>query len=233
VAHDFNNMLTVILGYTQAVMDQVDPSGPVHDSLQEVLTAARRSADLTKQLLTFARKEIIDPKVLDLNTTVENMLSMLRRLIGEDMVLTWQPGKGLGPVKADPSQIDQILVNLCVNAGDAISGPGKIIIETGMHFFDKADCQDHPDILPGEFVMLAVGDDGCGMDKETLNNLFEPFFTTKNFGEGTGLGLAAVYGIVKQNKGFINVYSEPDQGSTFRIYLPRYVSPDETARGPQ
>ncbi|MFO7586752.1 MAG: histidine kinase dimerization/phospho-acceptor domain-containing protein, partial [Gemmatimonadota bacterium] len=142
VAHDFNNMLTVILGYAQAAMDQTDPSGPVHKNLQEVLTAARRSADLTRQLLTFARKEIIAPKVLDLNTTVENMLSMLRRLIGEDIDLVWHPGSGLGTVKADPSQIDQILVNLCVNAKDAIADVGKITIETGAASFDHAYCQD-------------------------------------------------------------------------------------------
>ncbi len=223
VAHDFNNMLTVILGYAQAAMDQADPSGPVHENLQEVLTAARRSADLTRQLLTFARKEIIAPKVLDLNATVESMLSMLRRLIGEDIDLAWHPGTGIGTVKADPSQIDQILVNLCVNAKDAIADVGKITIETGTASFDQAYCHDHPGVSPGDFVMLAVKDDGCGMDRHVLANLFEPFFTTKDVGEGTGLGLATVYGTVQQNNGFLTVDSMPEQGSTFRVYLPLHM----------
>jgi two-component system, cell cycle sensor histidine kinase and response regulator CckA len=222
VAHDFNNMLTVILGYTQAAMDQTDPSGPMHKNLQEVLTAARRSADLTRQLLTFARKQIIAPKVLDLNTTVESMLSMLRRLIGEDIDLTWYPGTGLGSVKADPSQIDQILVNLCVNGKDAIADVGKISIETGAASFDQSYCNDHPGVFPGEFVMMAVKDDGCGMDRHVLANLFEPFYTTKDVGQGTGLGLATVYGIVQQNKGFLTVDSTPGKGSTFTVYLPRH-----------
>jgi len=224
VAHDFNNMLTVILGYAQAAMDQTDPSGPLHKDLQEVLTAGRRSADLTRQLLTFARKEIIAPKVLDLNVTVESMLSMLRRLIGEDIDLAWHPGTDLGTVKADPSQLDQILVNLCVNAKDAIADVGKITIETGAASFDQAYCQEHPGVSPGDFVMLAVTDDGRGMDRHVLANLFEPFFTTKDAGEGTGLGLATVYGIVQQNKGFLTVDSTPEQGSTFMVYLPRHMT---------
>jgi CheY-like chemotaxis protein len=161
--------------------------------------------------------------VLDLNTTVESMLSMLRRLIGEDIDLVWHPGSGLGTVKADPSQIDQILVNLCVNAKDAIADVGKITIETGAASFDHAYCQDHPGVSPGDFVMLVVKDDGCGMDRHVLANLFEPFFTTKDVGEGTGLGLATVYGIVQQNKGFLTVDSTPEQGSTFTVYLPRHT----------
>ncbi len=220
VAHDFNNMLTVIIGYTQTALGQVDPAGKLHKNLQGVLKAARRSADLTKQLLAFARKQIIDPRVLDLNHTVETMLTMLRRLIGEDIHLLWKPAGKLQPVKMDPSQIDQILANLCVNAKDAIAGVGKITIETGMKTFDTAYCKKNPGFSPGEFVLLAVSDDGCGMGKETLNNLYEPFFTTKDVGQGTGLGLAMIYGIVKQNNGFIKVYSEPDYGTTFHIYLP-------------
>ncbi|MEE4364898.1 MAG: PAS domain S-box protein [Desulfotignum sp.] len=220
VAHDFNNMLTVIIGYTQTALGQVDPAGNLHKNLQGVLKAAQRSADLTKQLLAFARKQIIDPRVLDLNHTVETMLKMLRRLIGEDIHLLWRPAGKLQPVKMDPSQIDQILANLCVNAKDAIGGVGKITIETGMKTFDTGYCRKNPGFSPGEFVMLAVSDDGCGMDKETLNNLFEPFFTTKDVGQGTGLGLATIYGIVKQNNGFIKVYSEPDYGTCFHIYLP-------------
>jgi two-component system, cell cycle sensor histidine kinase and response regulator CckA len=204
----------------QAGLGQVDPAGKLHKNLQGVLKAARRSADLTKQLLAFARKQIIDPRVLDLNHTVETMLSMLRRLIGEDIHLRWKPAGKVQPVMMDPSQIDQILANLCVNAKDAISGVGKITIETGMKTFDTEYCRKNPGFSPGDFALLAVSDDGCGMDKQTLNNLFEPFFTTKDVGQGTGLGLATIYGIVKQNNGFIKVYSEPDHGTTFHIYLP-------------
>jgi CheY-like chemotaxis protein len=151
------------------------------------------------------------------------MLNRLRRLIGEDIDLVWKPSAHLWFVKMDPSQVDQILANLCINAKDAISGVGKLTIETGKKSFDEEYCKEHPGFIPGDFVLLAVSDNGCGMDKETLDNLFEPFFTTKEVGKGTGLGLATIYGIVKQNNGFINVYSEPGQGSTFKIYLPRLV----------
>ena len=222
VAHDFNNMLSVILGHAEMILDQVDPSQPLFSELEEIRKAAERSAILTRQLLTFARKQTIAPKVIDLNETVEGMLQMLRRLIGEDIELSWLPGKNLAPVKMDPSQIDQILANLCVNARDAIADVGKITIETDVVSFDDAYCTDHAGFIPGEFIMLAVSDNGRGMDKETVSHLFEPFFTTKEVGKGTGLGLATVYGAVKQNKGFVNVYSEPGQGTTFRIYLPPY-----------
>jgi PAS domain S-box-containing protein len=222
VAHDFNNMLGVILGHTELAMDKLDPSQPLYTHLLEVRKAAERSADLTRQLLAFARKQTIAPKVLDLNDTVGGMLKMLRRLIGEDIHLAWMPGANLFPVKVDPSQIDQILANLCVNARDAIEGVGKITIETQDITFDEAFCASHMDFTPGEYVLLAVSDNGCGMDKETQSKLFEPFFTTKEVGKGTGLGLATVYGIVKQNSGFINVYSEPGQGTTFKIYLPQH-----------
>jgi PAS domain S-box-containing protein len=230
VAHDFNNMLGVILGHAELSMLKTDENHDLHANLKEIQTAAEHSANLTKQLLTFARKEIISPKQLNLNDTVENMLNMLRRLIGENIDLIWKPFAQLWAVKVDPSQIDQILVNLCVNARDAIAGVGKLTIETGMKTFDPAYCAEHPGFISGDFVMLAVSDDGCGMDKETLNNLFEPFFTTKELGKGTGLGLATVYGIVKQNNGFINVYSEPGQGSTFKIYLPGLVEDEDIDR---
>jgi len=167
--------------------------------------------------------------MLNLNQTVKQMITMLQRLIGEDIHLIWKPCEALWPVKMDPSQIDQILANLCVNARDAIAGVGKLTIETGMVSFDEAYCNDHAGFIPGDFVLLGVSDNGSGMDKKTLSNLFEPFFTTKEMGKGTGLGLATVYGIVKQNKGFINVYSEPGQGSTFKIYLPRHTAIDPTA----
>jgi signal transduction histidine kinase/CheY-like chemotaxis protein/CHASE3 domain sensor protein len=228
VAHDFNNMLGVILGHTELALLKAEEDNDLISDLKEIQIAAKRSADITKQLLAFARKEIISPRKLDLNDTVESMLNMLRRLIGEDIDLVWQPSAHLWPVKMDPAQIDQILANLCVNARDAISGVGKLTIETGKKTFDEEYCKEHAGFIPGDFVLLAVSDNGCGMDKEILDNLFEPFFTTKEVGKGTGLGLATIYGIVKQNNGFINVYSESGQGSTFKIYLPRLVDDEGT-----
>jgi signal transduction histidine kinase len=221
VAHDFNNMLGVIIGYTEQALEGLNTGTPMHDNLMEIGRAARRSADLTRQLLAFARKQTIDPEVLNLNETIEGILKMIRRLIGENIELVWHGGTGLWPVMMDPAQVDQILANLCVNARDAIAGTGKITIETHNSVFDQAYCADHPDFIPGEYVQLAVSDDGCGMDQETLARLFEPFFTTKEVGKGTGLGLATVYGIVRQNNGFIKVSSEPGMGSTFMFYLPR------------
>ena len=226
VAHDFNNMLNVILGYAEMALDKVDPAQPLHDDLKEILNAARRSAGIIRQLLAFARQQTIDPKVLDLNETVEGMLKMLRRLIGEDIDLVWRPDSGLWPVKMDPTQVEQILANLCANARDAIAQVGKITIETENTAFDQAYCADHPGFVPGEYALLAISDDGHGMDRETQDKIFEPFFTTKALGQGTGLGLATVYGIVKQNNGFINVYSEPGEGTTFKIYLARQAVRD-------
>ena len=222
VAHDFNNMLGVILGHTELALMQIDPALPLFMDLKEVQKAAQRSADLTRQLLAFARKQTIAPKVVDLNKTVEGMLKMLQRLIGEDIELLWLPQENLYPVRIDPAQIDQILANLFVNARDAIEGVGKVILETGNVVFDEAYSAQKTGFVPGNFVMLAVSDNGCGMDEKTLANIFDPFFTTKGVGEGTGLGLATVYGAVKQNNGFINVYSEPGKGATFKIYLPRF-----------
>ncbi|MCG3191970.1 MAG: Sensor histidine kinase RcsC [Thermoanaerobaculia bacterium] len=224
VAHDFNNMLSVIIGYTDLALSDEGLDQTLSANLEEIRKAASRSADLTRQLLAFARKQTIAPKVLDLNETVESMLKLLRRLIGEDINLVWLPGTALWPVYVDPTQVDQILANLCVNARDAISGVGKVTIETHAVTLDEAGCAGHLGQTPGDYVLLAVSDNGCGMAKETLDRLFEPFFTTKGRGKGTGLGLATVYGIVRQNNGFINVYSEPGHGSTFRIYLPRHVS---------
>lgn len=224
VAHDFNNILAIIMGHTEMAMLRLNQSDPIFSDLEEIQKAAERSAKLTRQLLAFARKQIVAPKVLDLNETVESMLNMLRRLIGEDIDLDWLPGENLWAVKTDPSQIDQILANLAVNARDAIKGVGKITIETRNVRFDGAVCPQHLDIIPGDYVQLSVSDNGSGMDKDTLSKLFEPFFTTKGVGQGTGLGLATVYGIVKQNNGFIDVYSEVGHGATFRIYLPRYTA---------
>ncbi|MBT3387904.1 MAG: PAS domain S-box protein [Desulfobacula sp.] len=225
VAHDYNNALSVIMGYTELAMTEVeDPTGRLQADLNQVLKAGRRATDITRQLLAFARKQTIAPLSLDLNENVETMLKMLRRLIGEDIDLAWLPGKNLWPVKMDPSQIDQILANLCVNARDAIEGVGKITIQTGTRILDTSFCADHTGFVPGKFVLLAIRDNGCGMDKEILNNIFEPFFTTKAIDKGTGLGLATVYGIVQQNKGFINVESEFGKGTTVNIYLPRHKS---------
>ena len=224
LAHDFNNMLAVILGTAELAMEGVDPGEPIHADLMEIHKAATRSADLTQQVLAFARKQTISPRVLDLNETVEGMLKMLRRLIGEDIDLAWRPGSGLWPVKMDPSQIDQVMANLCVNAQDAISDVGKITIETRNTAFDEAYCANHPGFATGEYVLLALSDNGCGMDKEIMDRIYEPFFTTKKVGQGTGLGLAMVYGIVKQNAGFISLHSEPGQGTTFEIYLPRHAA---------
>ncbi|MEW6501435.1 MAG: PAS domain S-box protein, partial [Thermodesulfobacteriota bacterium] len=229
VAHDFNNMLQAILGYTELSRSMVEPGSPLEENIREITTAARRSADLTRQLLAFARRQPANPKVLDLNETVSGMLKMLRRLVGEDIDLAWMPALELWPVHIDPSQLDQILANLLVNARDAIATVGKVTIGTENAIFDAAYCAEHAGFTPGEYVMLAVSDDGCGMDRETLRQVFEPFFTTKPAGQGTGLGLATVYGIVKQNDGFINVYSEPGQGTTFKIYLPR-CAVEEVAR---
>jgi two-component system, cell cycle sensor histidine kinase and response regulator CckA len=226
VAHDFNNMLSVISGYTQLCLDMVDVDHPLYPNLQEIKSAALRSADLTRQLLAFARKQTIAPQILDLNSTVAGLLNMLKRLIGEDINIAWRPADGLWPVHIDPAQIDQIFANLAVNARDAIDKQGKVTIGTENVSFDEDYCAHHQGFIPGAYVMLAFSDDGCGMGKEVLEHLFEPFFTTKQLGHGTGLGLATVYGIVKQNEGLVNVYSEPGRGSTFKIYLPRYSGPE-------
>lgn len=223
VAHDFNNMLAVILGNAELALHETDLALHLRTNLEVILKAAERSADLTRQLLAFARKQTVMPKVLDLNATVTGMLQMLQRLVGEDIDLVWMPGSELWQIRIDPAQVDQILMNLAANARDAIAGVGRVSIETKNVHLDDAYCASHIDILPGEFVMLAMSDDGSGMDRETAANIFEPFFTTKEQGKGTGLGLATVYGIVKQNNGSIDVQSERGLGTAFTIYLPRYV----------
>ena len=222
VAHDYNNALSVILGFTELAMSDIDPENQMYDNLKQVLKAGRRATDITRQLLAFARKQTISPILIDLNKNVETMIKMLRSLIGEDIELVWTPGKNLWSIMLDPSQIDQILANLCVNSRDAIQGVGKITIETCTVTLDTVFCAQHKGFIPGEFVQLTVSDNGCGMDKEILNSIFEPFFTTKAVDKGTGLGLSTVYGIAKQNNGFIDVYSELGQGTSVKIYLPRY-----------
>ena len=222
VAHDFNNMLQTILGNIELTLDSISPEYEAYDYLLEIQSTARRSALLTRQLLAFARRQTVNPKVLNLNDTISGLLMMLRRLIGENISLSWKPGLKAGSIMMDPSQIDQILANLCVNARDAISGSGVILIETGEAVFDTEFCALNPGYQPGEFVVMGISDTGSGMTDEVMEHIFEPFFTTKSVGEGTGLGLATVYGIIKQNKGFINVESEPDQGTAFKIYIPKY-----------
>jgi signal transduction histidine kinase/ActR/RegA family two-component response regulator len=231
VAHDFNNMLGVILGYTDMALTQVGAEQPLHAPLVEIRKAAQHSADLTRQLLAFARRQTVTPKVLELNEIVEGMLKMLQRLIGENIQLSWQPGANLWAVKMDPAQIDQILANLCVNARDSIAGVGTLSIVSENVVVDQAFCVTHPDAKPGEYVRLAVSDSGCGMEKEMLAHIFEPFFTTKDVGVGTGLGLATVDGIVHQNNGFIRVASAPGQGTAFTIYLPRHAEQHVEEKG--
>ena len=220
VAHDYNNMLSVIMGYTDMALDKVKSGELIHSHLLKIKAAAERSENITRQLLAFARRQTIAPKFINLNQMVDSMLKMLHRLIGENIELLWLPKKDLCPVKMDSSQVDQIIVNLCINARDAIIDSGKITIETEMVVFDESYCSTHAECLPGEFVCLIVSDNGSGMDRDTVNKIFEPFFTTKGLGHGTGLGLATVYGIIKQNNGFINVYSEPGKGTSFKVYLP-------------
>ena len=227
VAHDFNNMLSIISGYTELALSKISPADLIREDLDEVLKAAGRSADLTRQLLAFARRQAIAPLVIDLNASIENSKKMLLRLLGEDINLRFIPGAGLWPIKFDASQVDQILANFCINARDAITGVGNITIETENIVSDENYCRFHLDFTPGEYVLLRFSDSGAGMDKKTQESIFEPFFTTKEVGRGTGLGLATVYGIVKQNNGFIYVYSEPGKGTAFQIYIPRHQGPDE------
>ncbi len=228
VAHDFNNLLGVILGYVEMAISQVDATHPLHDDLTEILKAARRAAELTEQLRVFARQQNMTADTLDLNTTIEKKLTTLRHILGDDIELNWRPGSRLAPIKADLSQIDQILVNLCANARDAIDGTGRVTIETARQVFDAAWCDQHAGFLPGTYVMLAVSDSGCGMDDATLKQAFDPFFTTREVGKGTGLGLSTIHGIVHQNQGFIHVNSRSGQGSVFQVYWPhRAVSGEQ------
>ena len=221
VAHDFNNLLMGMMNYVELCRDELPPGHPARCYLDEITHDAQRSAAITQQLLAFARKQVITPKVLDMNDVLAGMLKMLGHLMGEDIALIWMPGAPLWPVSIDPGQLDQILANLCVNARDAIAGVGRVTIETANTRLDQAYCATQPEAVPGDYVRLAVGDSGCGMSEDVLAHIFEPFYTTKEVGKGTGLGLATVYGIVEQNHGHIAVHSEVGKGTTFHLYLPR------------
>ncbi len=230
VAHDFNNMLSVILGYSELIISKLKPFDPIFAHIKAVQSAANRSADLTRQLLAFSRKQTISPRVVDLNEQTKTMERLLTRIIGEDIDLMFVQKPGLWPVYMDPAQVDQILANLAVNSRDAMPDGGKLTVETSNITLGKNYGEEQLGFSPGDFVMLAVSDTGCGIDRETMEHVFEPFFTTKPEGKGTGLGLATVYGIAKQNDGFINIYSEPGQGTTVKIYLPRYSGREEAVR---
>jgi PAS domain S-box-containing protein len=228
VAHDFNNLLSVIMGYSELAQDTAPAGTPVRKQLDQIKEAAERAAALTRQLLAFSRQQVLELKVLNLNAVVNNVSKMLLRLIGEDITLSLKPGEPLGSVNADLGQIEQVLMNLAVNARDAMPEGGKIVIETSNVELDETYAKQHPSFCPGSYVMLSFSDTGCGMDAKTQSRLFEPFFTTKGPGKGTGLGLSTVYGIVKQSGGYIWAYSEPGRGATFKIYLPRVGSPAQT-----
>jgi len=234
VAHDFNNILTAITGYADLLLEDLGTTDRRRDDIAEIRKAAERAAGLTRQLLAFSRQQVMQVRVLDLNDVVADTQNMLGRLLGEDIALVTRLDPALGAVKADPGQLEQVIMNLAVNARDAMPGGGKLTIETANAELDDTYVREHFPARPGSYVMLAVSDTGTGMSDEVQSHLFEPFFTTKEKGKGTGLGLATVYGIVKQSGGYIWVYTEPGHGTTFKIYLPRVAgAPAQRASGPK
>jgi PAS domain S-box-containing protein len=229
IAHDFNNLLGVIIGYSEALQQSIDPENPLREAIDEIQKAGQRAATLTQQLLAFSRKQVLEPKILDLNSIVEDMRKMLRRLIGEDIELNFNMPADLGRVKADRGQLEQVILNLAVNARDAMPHGGELEIETANAQLGEKDVLRYRYVIPGRYIVLKVSDTGVGMDAKTKSHIFEPFFTTKEKGKGTGLGLATVYGIVKQSGGYIWLESEPGQGTTFRIFLARAEGVEEEA----
>jgi PAS domain S-box-containing protein len=233
VAHDFNNLLNVINGYSELILDDLQAEDPLRQDIEQIRDAGQRATSLTSQLLAFGRKQILQPEIIDLNLVISQMNSMLRRMIGEDIDFATDPMSGLGKIHADPSRIQQIIMNLVVNARDAMPNGGKLTVETQNIDFKEPYIKDHPVATPGAYVMLAISDNGTGMDAKTKEHIFEPFFTTKAKGKGSGLGLATVYGIVKQSNGYIWVYSELGKGSTFKIYFPRVDEEQSGAAAPK
>jgi PAS domain S-box-containing protein len=231
VAHDFNNVLNIIFGYAQLSLQRLNQNDPLYENIQQIIGAGDRAAGLTRQLLAFSRKQVLQPIVLNLNQIIGEFEMMLRRILGEDIDFILVLAPDLGVVRADPSQIEQVLLNLVVNARDAMSEGGKLTVETSNVEIDQEYAAHHVDTKPGPYVQLAISDTGCGMDDKTRARIFEPFFTTKSNGKGTGLGLSTVYGIVTQSGGNVSVYSEPGRGTTFKIYLPRELSVEATAVG--
>jgi CheY-like chemotaxis protein len=231
IAHDFNNMLTAINGYSDLTLRQLSEDSPLRGNIEEVRNAGRRSAALIDQLLAFSRRQVLQPVVMDFNEVIDGTIKMLRILLGENIELNASLHPRLGRVIADPGQFSQIIINLAVNARDAMPQGGHLTIETANIFLDPAYTRTHIDFLPGAYVMMAVSDTGIGMSEEIQQKIFEPFFTTKEVGRGTGLGLATVYGIVKQSGGNIEVYSEEGVGSTFKIYMPRVMAEADTEEG--
>jgi two-component system cell cycle sensor histidine kinase/response regulator CckA len=227
VAHDFNNVLSVILSYSEMLLADLKQDDPLHGEIGEIRRAAVRASELTQQLLAFSRRQVLQPRVVDLNIIVGDMQKLLARLLGADIELVVLPSRGLGRTRVDPSQVEQVIMNLAVNARDAMPRGGQLTIQTNNVDLDADYARAHPDVTPGAYVMLAVTDTGVGMNKETQARIFEPFFTTKEQGKGTGLGLSTVFGIVKQSGGHIWVYTEPGNGTAFKLYFPRTDAPLE------